>query len=251
MNTNLKGKTAIVTGAAKNMGRAFAETLGKNGANVIIHYHDEKSKNDAEKIAETIRKNGSNAKTFQANLTNVAEIKSLFDYAEKEFGKLDILINNAGMVLKKPFADITEKEYDTLFAINTKAAFFCMQEAAKRINDNGRIVNLVTSLVGATTGLYSAYAGSKASIEHFTRALAKELGSRGITANSVAPGPINTPFFHGQENEQSVAFLKSMSPLNRLGEIDDVVPVIELLVSSDGKWINGQTLFVNGSFVAR
>ena len=251
MNLNLQGKNAIITGAAKNMGKAFAETLGKNGANVIVHYHNEKSKSDAEETAKTIQNNGSEARIFQADLSQVSEIKSLFDFAEKELGGIDILINNAGMVLKKPLAETSEEEFDALFGINTKAAFFCMQEAAKRIRDGGRIVNMITSLVGATTGFYSAYAGSKASLEHFTRGLSKEVGSRGITVNSVAPGPINTEFFYGQENDESVQFLKSMTPQNRLGEIEDIVPMIEFLASSDAKWVTGQTIFVNGSFVSR
>jgi NAD(P)-dependent dehydrogenase (short-subunit alcohol dehydrogenase family) len=155
------------------------------------------------------------------------------------------------MVIKKPFVDITEEEYDSMFAINAKAAFFCMQEAAKRMADNGRIINMETSLVGATTPFYSAYAGSKAPLEDFTRALAKEVGHRGITVNNIAPGPLNTSFFYPAETSDSTEYFKAQSVKGRLGEINDIVPLARFLVLPEAGWVTAQTIFINGGFLTR
>ena len=202
----LSEKVAIVTGASHNLGRAFAEMLGTEGASVVVHYNNPNKKSEADDTASKIQENGSKAIVEQANLTKTGEIRNLFDRTMKEFNRLDIMINTAGAVLKKPFVDITEEEYDRMFAVNAKAAFFCMQEAAKRMADNGRIINMETSLVGATTPYYSAYAGSKAPLEDFTRALSKEIGNRGITVNNIAPGPLNTSFFYPAETQESTVF---------------------------------------------
>ncbi|HEU0139992.1 MAG TPA: SDR family oxidoreductase [Bryobacteraceae bacterium] len=252
MANELKGKVAIVTGATRNQGRAYAEMLAANGcANVVVHHRGENSRSEAEETANAVRAKGAEPLVFQADLTKVSEVRRMFDESDKRFGRLDILINNAGVVIKKPFTEITEEEYDRAFGINAKAAFFCMQEAARRISDGGRIINIGTSLLGATTGSYSVYAGSKAPLEDFTRALAKEIGQRGVTVNTVCPGPLNTSFFYPAETPDSIEFFKHMSVQNRLGEIGDVVPLIEFLVSPKGGWVTAQTIFVNGGFLAR
>src|ERR687888_1035847 len=209
MTKSLDGKVAIVTGASRNLGRAFSEMLGTEGASVVVHYNDPNKKSEADDTAAKIQENGSKAIVEQADLTKTAEIRKLFDRTMKEFNQLDIMINTAGAVLKKPFVEITEEEYDHMFAINAKAAFFCMQEAAKRMADNGRIINMETSLVGATTPYYSAYAGSKAPLEDFTRALAKEIGNRGITVNNIAAGPLNTHSSIQQKHQNQLNFLRT------------------------------------------
>ncbi|TMP24379.1 short chain dehydrogenase [Pseudoalteromonas rubra] len=248
---DLTGKVAIVTGSARNMGRAFAISLAERGANVVVHYHSDSSLNDAEQTAAEITQIGRRVLLVQGDLSHESQVQALYRQTLETFGRVDIVINNAGKVLKKAIADISEQEYDQLFAINTKAPFLMMKHAATHIQDQGRIINMGTSLLGAFTGLYGAYAGAKAPLEDFTRALAKEIGGRGITVNVVAPGPIDTAFFHGEENAQSVAYLSAASVLNRLGNIDDVVPMIDFLVSEEARWITGQTLFVNGGFVTR
>ncbi|QTL37848.1 SDR family oxidoreductase [Pseudoalteromonas viridis] len=248
---DLTNKVAIVTGSARNMGRAFAISLAKRGANVVVHYHSDASRKDAEQTAAEITQIGGKSLLVQGDLTQESQVQSLYSQTQEAYGRVDIVINNAGKVLKKAIADISEQEYDQLFATNTKAPFLMMKHAAQHIRDQGRIINMGTSLLGAFTGLYGAYAGAKAPLEHLTRALAKEIGSRGVTVNVVAPGPIDTAFFHGEENAQSVAYLSSASVLNRLGHIDDVVPMVDFLVSEEARWITGQTLFVNGGFVTR
>jgi NAD(P)-dependent dehydrogenase (short-subunit alcohol dehydrogenase family) len=251
MTKSLDGKVAIVTGASRNLGRAFTEMLATDRASIVVHYNNPNKKSEADDTAAKVRESGAKAIVEQADLTKTAEIKRLFDRTMKEFNQLDILINTAGMVLKKPLVDITEEEYDRLFAINAKAAFFCMQEAARRMADNGRIINLETSLVGATTPYYSAYAGSKAPLEDFTRALAKEIGNRGITVNNIAPGPLNTSFFYPAETQESTEYFKQQSINGQLGEVRDIVPLVQFLVSPESRWVTAQTIFINGGFLTR
>ncbi len=223
MNTShpLAGKVAIITGSARNMGRAFAEAQGTR------------------------------ALVFGGNLAELAVIKQLFDETLSAFGRVDIVINNAGVVIKKPFVDISEEDFDRSFNSNAKAAFFVMQEAARRIEDNGRIINMGTTILGATIPFYSVYAGAKAALEDFTRSLAREIGNRGVTVNVVAPGPIDTAFYHGAETPESVARATLASVAGRLGHVEDIVPLIEFLASPQSQWVTAQTLFINGGYLAR
>lgn len=248
---NLEGKVALITGSARNMGRAFAVALASKGADVVVHYHSENSKADAEETARMVKNEGRRALLVSGDLADSEVVTTVFNDAMAAFEKLDIVINNAGTVIKKPFIEYTPEDFDRSFGINAKAAFLVMQQAGKHLAEGGRIISMGTSLLGAFTGYYGVYAGSKAPLEHFTRALAKEVGHKGVTVNTVAPGPIDTPFFHGEENEQSVAYLKAASVANRLGEVEDIVPIIEFLTSEEARWVTGQTLFVNGGFVTR
>ena len=219
----LAGKVAIVTGARNNLGRAFAVGLARNGANVVVHYHPAQTRNEAEETARLVRAQGGKAVLVQGDLRMVANIRELYDLAIRGLGRVDIVVNDAGYIEKGPFTEIPEEEFDRSVGIDTKALYFSMQEAAKRIADNGRIINIGTSLLGATTGSYSAYAGTKAPVEAFTRALAKEIGKRGVTVNTVAPGAVDTPFFHGQETPQVVEYIKQAHVSGRLANVDDIV----------------------------
>jgi NAD(P)-dependent dehydrogenase (short-subunit alcohol dehydrogenase family) len=247
----LSGKVAIVTGSARNMGRAFALALAANGADVAVHHHGERSKKDAEETARLVREAGRRAVVVDGDIAEVAAIRRIFAEVDKAFGRLDIVVNNAGIIVKKPVVEITEEDFDRSFGVNAKGAFFVMQEAARRIADGGRIINIGTTLLGATTAFYSVYAGSKAPLEDFSRALAREIGGRGVTVNTIAPGPIDTPFYHGQESEQSTAYATRASVAGRLGRVDDIVPVVEFLASPRSQWITAQTLFVNGGYLTR
>ncbi|SKA37931.1 NAD(P)-dependent dehydrogenase, short-chain alcohol dehydrogenase family [Chitinophaga eiseniae] len=247
---DLKGKVVLIAGGAKNLGGLLSRELAKKGAKIAIHYNSDSTKADADKTLEDIKAGGGEAILFQADLTNVENIRALFNEVRQQWGGIDIAINTVGKVLKKPFSDTTEAEYDSMFDINSKVAYFFIQEAGKQINDNGKICTIVTSLLAAFTGLYSTYAGGKAPVEHYTRAASKEYGARGISVTAVAPGPMDTPFFYGQETDDAVAYHKSASALGGLTKIEDIAPLVEFLVT-DGWWITGQTIFANGGYTTR
>ena len=247
---DLNGKVVLIAGGAKNLGGLLSKNVASKGTKVVIHYNSDKTKAEAEQTLADIKNNGGEAILVQADLTNVANITNLFAQAKEAFGGVDVAINTVGMVLKKPFTETTEKEYDTMMDVNAKQAYFFLQEAGKHLNDNGKICTIVTSLLAAFTGYYSTYAGAKAPVEHFTRAASKEFGERGISVTAVAPGPMDTPFFYGQESDDAVAYHKSASALGGLTKIEDIAPLVEFLVT-DGWWITGQTIFANGGYTTR
>lgn len=253
---SIKGKIALITGGAKNLGGLIARDLAAHGATAIaIHYNSDASRADAEKTLADLKAAGVKAVAFQADLTTAGACAKLFADTIAAIGKPDIAINTVGKVLKKPIADTSEAEFDEMFAINSKAAYFFIKEAGQHLNDNGKILTLVTSLLGAYTPFYSTYAGSKAPVEHFTRAASKELGARGISVNAIGPGPMDTPFFYGQEAPDAVAYHKSAAALSAfsktgLTDIEDIVPVVRCLVS-DGWWMTGQTILVNGGYTTK
>lgn len=246
----LKDKVVVIGGASKNLGGLIAREVGKDGAKVVVHYNSPSSKEGAQQTAEAVRAAGGDAVVHEADLTQVSEVEGLFEVAVGAFDKVDCVVNTAGMVLKKPLTEVTEAEYDKMFAVNSKAAFFMMQEAAKRVEDGGKIVTIVTSLLAAYTGLYSVYAGSKAPVEHFTRALSKELFGRNVSVNNIAPGPMDTGFFYPAETDDSIAYHKSSAMNGELTKIEDIVPYVKFLLT-DGWWLNGQTLFINGGYTTR
>lgn len=242
---------AIVTGARANLGRGFAEGLAKHGADVVVHYHRESTKDQAEETASLVEAQGARAALVQGDLGQVETVMRTFDTAIENFGQLDILVNNAGAIVKKPMAEVTDEELDRMININTRGTFLCMREAARRISDNGRIINIGTSLLAGMAPNYSAYAGTKSTMEEVTRMGARELGERGITVNTISPGPIDTPFFHSQETPETTEFASNLSVLNRLGTIDDIVPVVEFLALPSSQWITGQTIWINGGYLTR
>lgn len=244
------GKTAIVVGASANVGRALAELLAQEGAQIVAHYNSATKKDLAEETAAIIRKHGSEALIVQADLTKPAQTEALFDAAIAKFGKVDILINTAGKIIRKPVAEFEEEDFDELFSVNAKAAFFLLKEASKKISDDGRILSFVTTMVAAFAPTYAGYAGSKAPLEHFSKALAKELGSRGVTVNCIAPGPLDTSFFYPAESEENIAWLQSMSIDGGIGNIGDITGLALYLVSPEARWMTGTTSFINGGIVS-
>jgi NAD(P)-dependent dehydrogenase (short-subunit alcohol dehydrogenase family) len=246
----LTGKVAVVTGARNNLGRGFAVGLARNGADVVVHFHREATRDQAEETARLVREQGARAILVSGDLSQVANIRKLFDEATKAFGRIDIVVHNAGQIVKKPLAEVTEEEYDRVAGINSKGTFFIMQEAIRRISDEGRIINIGTSLMASTIGNYSAYAGTKAAMEDFTRALAREVDwKRNITVNTVAPGPVDTPFFREPESPEAIAAITRLA--GRLGEVNDIVPLVEFLASPQSRWVNAQTIFINGGYLTR
>ncbi|KAI8870833.1 short chain dehydrogenase [Ramicandelaber brevisporus] len=252
LNKELAGKVALVTGASANLGREIVLGLARAGADVVVHYNSDSSRANAEQVASEAQKlNGGRAIVIQGNLTDVPTVKRVIADVVSNLGRLDIVVNNAGIFVRKTVDEITEEDFDKSFNTNTKAPFFVMQEAVRKMGDGGRIVNISTSLMTVMSPQSSIYCGSKAPLESFSKALAKEVGGRGITINTVAPGPLDTPFFYEGLSEQQVAFYKNMSPMGRLGLPGDIADVVSFLASEKSRWVNGQIVFVNGGFNAR
>jgi 3-oxoacyl-[acyl-carrier protein] reductase len=244
---SLTGKVAIVTGASRGIGRAIALGLGKKGASVVVNYagHPEQAK----EVVTTIESNGGQAIAVQADVSRIEEVRRLFDETFTHFGRLDILVNNAGISIMKPVEEITEEEFDKMFALNAKGVFFAMQEAAKRIADNGRIISITTG--GTATGALgaTAYSGSKSAVEGFSMSLAKELGSRGITVNTVLPGATDTEMFAEAAPPEMKQAAAQMSPFGRMGEPDDIANVVVFLASEEGRWLTGQSIRATGGAI--
>lgn len=247
---NLAGKSAIVAAGAKNLGALISTTLGERGVNVAVHYNSAATEPAADETVAAIEKAGATAIKVQGDLSVPANVEALFDAAIDAFGSVDIAVNTVGKVLRKPIVETTEDEYDSMFDINAKAAYFFLQQAGSRLADGGSVTTIVTSLLAAFTDGYSTYAGAKSPVEHFTRAAAKEFSARGVNVNNVGPGPMDTPFFYGQETPERVAFHKSQAMGNRLTEIGDIAPLV-LFLADEGHWITGQTIFANGGYTTR
>ena len=253
---SISGKVVLIAGGAKNLGGLLARDLAAHGARAVaIHYNSNSAKAEAEQTVAAIQRTGARAFSFQADLTTAGAMEKLFTDAKAAMGSIDIAVNTVGKVLKKPMSEVSEAEFDEMSAVNSKAAFFFLKEAGKAVSDNGKICTLVTSLLGAYTPFYAAYAGTKAPVEHYTRAASKELGGRGISVTAIGPGPMDTPFFYPAEGADAVAYHKSaavLSPSSKTGltDIEDIVPWIRFLVS-EGWWMTGQTILVNGGYTTK
>jgi 3-oxoacyl-[acyl-carrier protein] reductase len=244
---NLQGKVALVTGASRGIGRAIAQRLSQHGAAVVVNYAG--SKAQAEETVAGIEQAGGRALVVQADVSQARDVERLFDATLQHFGKLDILVNNAGIILYKLLVDVTEAEFDRLFAVNVKGTFFACQQAARRMTDGGRIVNFSSSLTALMLPTYAAYVATKGAVEQLTRVLAKELGSRRITVNVVSPGPTDTELFGEGKTEAEKQRFGQMTALGRLGQPQDIADVVALLVSDDAHWITGQNLRANGGII--
>lgn len=185
---DMSGKTAVVAAGAKNLGGLISTELARSGANVVVHHHGDSSRADAERTVAEIAALGAEAITVAGDLTRPAAVTALFDAAIDAFGSVDLAVNTVGKVLRKPLVEVTEAEYDSMFDINAKSAFFFLAEAGKRLSDNGSVVTIVTSLLAAFTDGYSTYAGSKSPVEHFTRAAARNSPTAGSRSTTSRPG---------------------------------------------------------------
>ena len=243
--SSLQGKVAIVTGSSRGIGRGIAERLGRDGAAVVVTYAGNRDK--AEEVVRLIESAGSKSIAIQVDVRQLEDVRALFEQAIKQFGKVDILVNNAaGKNIFKPTADMTEDDYNSMFNI-TRGVYFALQQAAHHLADGGRIVSISTSGTAMAIPAGGAYSGCKAAIEQFSAALAKELGARGITVNTVSPGVTETDGLV-LEQEQ-VNQLIAQTPLGRLGQPADVANAVALLVSDDAHWITGQSIRANGGIV--
>ena len=242
-------KVAIVTGASRGIGAAIAKRLSLDGFVVVVNYVGNQEK--AETVVKEIHAEGGDAIALQGDVSNSQDVESLFDSAEKKYGGVDVLINNAGIQTPKPIniADTDDELYDKIFNINTRGTFLTLRQAARRLRNGGRIVNFSTSAVGLAMPGYAIYAGAKMAVEIFTNIIAKELRGRNITVNAIAPGPTATDLFYQGKSEELIENFAKKSPLESLGQPDDIAGTVAFLVSPEGSWVNGQILRVNGGIV--
>lgn len=239
----LTGKVAIVTGASRGIGRAIAQRLAQDGATVVINYG--RGADEAKELVAAIESSGGKALAVQADMSQIADIRRLFQETSDHFGGLDILVNNAGVGKGGLIAETTEEDFDAVFALNTRGVFFALQEAARRMRDGGRIINISSSTTLFTNPGLAIYAASKITLKIFTEVLAQEVGDRGITVNSVLPGPTSPGMFDHRPIEEQQAAATS-SPFGRIGKAEDIADVVAFLTSESARWITGQQIIANG-----
>ncbi|PKR90933.1 3-ketoacyl-ACP reductase [Pleomorphomonas diazotrophica] len=240
-------QSAIVTGASKGIGAAIAKRLAADGVAVIVNYAH--GREAAESVVREIETAGGRAIAVQADIGDPAGISVLFDAAETTFGGVDILVNNAGIMKLAPIVDFDDASFDRQVAINLGGVFRGMREAARRMRNGGRIISFSSSVVGLYQPNYGVYAATKAAVEAMTHVLAKELGPRGITVNTVAPGPVATELFLDGKTDTQVAAIEKMNPFGRLGQPDDIAGVVAFLAGPDSDWVNGQVIRANGGMI--
>lgn len=242
-----KQKTALVTGASRGIGAAIAERLAADGFAVVVNYAA--SEKAAHAVVAKIESAGGRAIALQADVADPAQVAELFDHSKATFGFPDVLVNSAGIMQLSPLATSEDEMFDRTIATNLKGTFNTLREAAKRMPDGGRIVNLSTSVTGVKLPSYGVYAATKAAIEVMGDILSKELRGRNITVNSVAPGPTETELFMDGKTDEQIKGLSKLNPLERLGQPEDIANAVSFLAGPEGGWINGQTLRANGGMV--
>lgn len=243
--SNLSNKVILVTGASRGIGAAIAQQLATAGAKVIINYAG--NKEEADKTVAAIQASGGDAIALRADVSKADQVAGLFTAAIDHYGRIDVLVNNAGIMITKLLKETTDEEFSRQFDINVRGTFNTMREAATRLADNGTVINFSTSVNRIMLPGYSTYVASKAAVEQLTRVFAKEVGARGINVNSVSPGPTNTELFTNGKSDELIGRLASLSAFNRIGEPGDIAKVVVFLASDDAKWISAQNIGVNGA----
>ncbi|MES2280244.1 MAG: SDR family oxidoreductase [Pseudomonadota bacterium] len=242
-------QVAIVTGASRGIGAAIAQRLARDGYSVVINYAGRAP--EAQAVVKAIEAGGGKAIAVQADVADPAAVKAMFDEAIKAFGRVDVLVNNAGIMPSglPQLGETDDATFDRTFAVNVKGTFNALREAAKRLEQGGRIVNFSTSVIGLALPGYAVYAATKAAVEAFTNIMAKELRGKNITVNAIAPGPTATALFLDGKTPEMIERMGKMAPLERLGTPEDIASAVAFLVGKDGAWVNGQTLRANGGLV--
>jgi len=237
-------KVAIVTGSSRGIGAAIAQRLAADGASVVVNYAS--SAPAARDVVAAIQKAGGRALAVRGDVSAAADVGALFDAAEKAFGQVDILVNNAGIMINRPIRDVEESEFDKVIALNLKGTFLGCREAARRMKEDGRIINMSSTTTAGMFPNYGSYVASKGGVEQLTRVLAKELGPQRITVNAVSPGPTDTELFNEGKSPELMQRLASLAALNRIGTPEEIAEVVAFLASPAARWVTGQNVRVNG-----
>ncbi len=244
---SLKNKVAIITGSGRGLGKAIAERYAALGANIVVNYSRDKA--SADEVESNIKAMGAKVISVQADVSKVADIKYLFEEAKKEFGKIDIVVANAGIeMVETPVSEFTEEQFDRLFSINTKGAYFTMQQAALNVEDNGRIIYVASSTTAFPVQGMAVYGGSKTTPRYLVDVLSKEIGHRGVTVNTIIPFAVDHLGIFAEEGSypELRKSLIDSCPMGRLAEVEDVANIAEFFASDLSSFVNGQHLLVNG-----
>lgn len=238
------GKVALITGSSRGIGAEMARRLAADGFNVVVNYSGNAA--PAQDVAETIAAAGGKAITVQADVADPQAVIAMFDAAERAFGGIDVVINSAGVMQLAKIADCDDAAFDRSMAINVKGTFNVCREAARRLRDGGRIINLSSSVIGMRLPTYGVYVATKGAIEALTQVLAQEMRGRHISVNCVAPGPVGTDLFLEGKSPELVEHMAKMNPLERLGRPEDIANLVSFLAGPEGGWVNGQIVRANG-----
>ena len=245
--TTLKNKVALVTGSARGLGKAIAERLADLGADIVINYSKDKA--SADEVVKNISARGVKVLAVQADISKVTEISRLFAEAKKTFGKIDIVVANAGIeMVEVPVTEFTEEQFDQVFSINTKGSYFTMQQAAKNIEDNGRIIYIASSTTSFPVPGMAVYGGSKTTPRYLVNILSQEIGHKGVTVNSIIPFAVDHSGIFAKPDSFPALRKRLLDscPIGRLAEVEDVANAAEFLASDHASFISGQHLLVNG-----
>src|SRR5438874_7009941 len=246
-NGKLNGKIAVVTGASKGIGAGIAKQFAAEGAAVVVNYASDKQ--GADRLVDQVSKGGGKAVAIQGNVAKKADVERLFAEAEKAFGKIDIVVNNAGVYEFMPLEEVTEQQFHRMFDTNVLGMLLATQEALKHLNpDGGSIINIGSLASVLTPPTAVVYNATKGAVDAITRTLAKELSPRKIRVNAIRPGMVITEgvVTGGFHESECRTMLESQTPLGRVGQTDDIAPAAVFFASDDSKWITGETLVIAG-----
>jgi len=244
--SRLKDKVAVVTGASKGIGASIAKALALESAAVVVNYSSARS--DADKVVTQIRNQGGKAIALQADVSKASDVQRLFEETKKAFGKIDVLVNNAGVYEFAPIGDFTEEQFRRMFDTNVLGVLLASREASKYFGEGGAIINIGSIVTQLTPPASAVYAGTKAAVDAITRVLAKELGPKRIRVNSINPGMVETEGVHaagiiGSDFQKQA---EAQTPLGRIGQPEDIAPLAVFLASQDSGWLTGELVTAAG-----